>query len=119
MRLLVVEDDGLIRLDLVDTLVDAGFDVIDAANADEAMAVFQDSQDIAALLTDIDMPGSMNGLELANRVHDQAPACKIIVVSGRYRPDMNLLPSGAQFLTKPLSEAAVGRLLTDLDLRPH
>ncbi|EHS49530.1 response regulator receiver protein [Rhizobium sp. PDO1-076] len=118
-RLLVVEDDGLIRLDLVDILVDAGFDVIDAANADEAMVVFQNSQDIAALLTDIDMPGSMNGLELANRIHGQAPACKIIVISGRYHPDTDLLPSGSRFLTKPLSEAAVARLFADLELRPH
>ncbi|UJW74586.1 response regulator [Rhizobium sp. SL42] len=118
-RLLVVEDDGLIRLDLVDILVDAGFDVVDAANADEAMAVFQNTVDIAALLTDIDMPGSMNGLELANHIHGQAPACKIIVISGRYHPDMHLLPSGSRFLTKPLSEAAVGRIFADLELRPQ
>jgi two-component system, response regulator PdtaR len=117
-RLLVVEDDGLIRLDLVDMLIDRGFDVIDAANADEALFVLSTSTEVAAILTDIDMPGSMNGLDLAQRVHGQWPDCKIIVISGRYHPQADLLPPGSRFVTKPLSEATVQNLLRDMDLRP-
>jgi DNA-binding NtrC family response regulator len=117
-RLLVVEDDGLIRLDLVDMLVDAGFDVVEAANADEALSVLHNTDGIAALLTDIDMPGSMNGLALAKHVHGQWPGCRIVVISGRYHPDADLLAPGSRFLTKPLSEAAVRRTFIDLDIRP-
>src|SRR5689334_19095812 len=62
--LLVVEDDGLIRMDFVDTLQEAGYPVVEAANADEAWAIML-ATEVAALVTDIDMPGSMDGLELA------------------------------------------------------
>ncbi|KQW29762.1 two-component system response regulator [Rhizobium sp. Root274] len=117
-RLLVVEDDGLIRLDLVDMLTDQGFDVLDAANADEALSVLEGGADVAAVLTDIDMPGSMNGLALASRVHTTWPGCRIAVISGRYHPEPELLPNGARFLTKPLSEAVILRLLRELDLLP-
>lgn len=74
--LLVVEDDGLIRMDLVDTLQDAGYPVLEAVNADEAWAILLET-DVSALVTDIDMPGSMDGLELARRVCERWPDCKI------------------------------------------
>jgi CheY-like chemotaxis protein len=109
--LLVVEDDGLIRLDLVDTLMDAGYQVLEAANADEAWAILETTM-IDALITDIDMPGSMDGLELARRVCNRWPDCKIVVISGRYNPDPSKLPESAKFLTKPVGET---ELLKSLD----
>ncbi len=111
--LLVVEDDGLIRLDLVDTLVDAGYHVLDAANADEAWSILEDTR-IGALVTDIDMPGSMNGLELARRVCERWPDCKIVIISGRYNPDPANLPESAKFLTKPVGETELFRSLEAL-----
>lgn len=108
--LLVVEDDGLIRMDLVDTLQDAGYPVLEAANADEAWAIMLET-DMAALVTDIDMPGSMDGLELARRVCDRWPNCRIIVISGRYNPDPVKLPADATFLTKPVGETELFKAL--------
>ncbi len=113
----VVEDDGLIRMDLADTLADAGFAVLEAASADEAMSVLQKAE-VGALLTDIDMAGSMNGIDLANRVAKQWPACRIIVISGRYSPSQDSLPSGARFLSKPISEKALSHTMTEMDLVP-
>jgi len=108
--LLVVEDDGLIRMDLADTLQDAGYRVMEAANADEAWAILLET-DVSALITDIDMPGSMDGLELARRVCDRWPDCRIIVISGRYNPDPAKLPVDATFLTKPVGETELLKAL--------
>jgi DNA-binding response OmpR family regulator len=108
--LLVVEDDGLIRMDLADTLQDAGYAVLEAANADEAWAILLEA-DVSALITDIDMPGSMDGLELARRVCDRWPDCRIIVISGRYNPDATTLPVDATFLIKPVGETELFKAL--------
>ncbi|SFB56202.1 Response regulator receiver domain-containing protein [Rhizobium sp. NFR07] len=108
--LLIVEDDGLIRMDLADTLQDAGYAVLEAANADEAWAILLET-DVSALITDIDMPGSMDGLELARRVCDRWPDCQIIVISGRYNPEASTLPPDAIFLTKPVGETELFKAL--------
>ena len=116
--ILVVEDDGLIRMDLVDTLADAGFDVLEAANADDALTVLEATPQVSALLTDIDMPGSMNGIGLAQIAASRWQSCRIVVISGRYSPAQGSLPDGAKFLSKPISEKALCRTLTDLEIRP-
>jgi len=115
---LVVEDDGLIRMDLVDVLSDAGYDVIEAANADQALIVLERETDILALLTDIDMPGSMNGVRLAQLTAERWPDCRIVVISGRYSPEQGSLPEGARFLSKPILDSVLHRTLTELDVRP-
>jgi len=112
--LLVVEDDGLIRLDLVDTLMDMGYRVVDAANADEAIRVLEQTDGISAVLTDIDMPGSINGLGLANVIHQRWPPMKVVVISGRYNPSDGILPPGAKFLSKPVSESLISRTLEEI-----
>lgn len=114
--ILVVEDDGLIRMDLADTLNDQGFVVFEAGNADEALAIMNESTLIRALVTDIDMPGSMNGLELAHHVAETNPDCAIVVISGRYSPLQGALPEKARFLSKPVSEVAVTQTLTALGI---
>lgn len=111
---LVVEDDGLIRLDLSDTLSDAGYDVVEAANADRALAILQQRNEIKMLLTDIDMPGSMNGLQLAALTAERWPDCAIVVISGRYRPEQGVLPSGARFIAKPVSEKLLRSVLSQI-----
>lgn len=114
--ILVVEDDGLIRMDLADTLTDRGFSVLEASNADEAISIMNESTLIRALVTDIDMPGSINGLELAHHVAKTRPDCAIVVISGRYSPSQGALPEKARFLSKPVSETAVTRTLTALGI---
>ncbi|MDQ2860114.1 MAG: response regulator, partial [Pseudomonadota bacterium] len=65
---LVVEDEGLVRLDAVEILRDAGYAVVEAANAEQALAVVAGGGAVDVLFTDINMPGRMDGLELARRV---------------------------------------------------
>lgn len=116
--LLIVEDDGLIRMDLVDMLTDAGFAVLDAGNADQALAILEREPSIAALMTDIDMPGSMNGLHLAQQTSQRWPDCKIIVISGRYNPTQGSMPEGALFLSKPISEIHLEQALHHMKIAP-
>ncbi len=117
LPILVVEDDGLIRMDLVDTLSDAGYCVLEASNADQALSVL-DENDVVALLTDIDMPGTMNGIALARVTSQRWPASKIIVISGRYNPAQGSLPEGARFLSKPISELALSLTMSELGIEP-
>lgn len=112
--ILVVKDDGLIRMDLADTLIDRGFAVFESRNADEAFEIMEQNTLIHALVTDIDMPGSTNGLELARHVAEIRPDCAITVISGRYSPSRGALPAKARFLSKPVSEEAVAQTLAEL-----
>lgn len=117
-RLLVVEDDGLIRMDIVDMLLDAGYQVFEAANADQALDVLEQEPAICALLTDIDMPGSINGIRLAHRVKEQRPHCKIVVISGRYSPSQGILPDEAVYLSKPISGDELENALFQMNIKP-
>lgn len=117
-KILVVEDDGLIRLDLVDTLSNLGFEVFDAANADQALAIMENEPTIHALLTDIDMPGSMNGLQLASLTAKRWPQRKIVVISGRYSPSQGSLPEGAAFLSKPVADAQLETAIQAVGISP-
>src|SRR5437868_3782887 len=83
---LVVEDEMLLRMRAVDIVEDAGFSSIEAVNADDALAVLESRSDIDLLFTDIQMPGTMNGLKLAHAVHERWPSIKIILVSGQVTP---------------------------------
>ena len=97
--ILIVEDDQLLKLLTVDIVEAAGFVTLHADNADEALAVLKVRSDIALLLTDIEMPGSIDGLKLAHAVRDRWPPIKIIVVSSRV-PGCDL-PTGSRFFAKP------------------
>lgn len=104
---LVVEDEPLIRMGLVADLEHAGYAVLEAANADEALSVLETEIGIATLITDIEMPGSMNGLGLARSVSQRWPDLDIVVMSGRFSPGPDELPEGAQFLSKPAPPDAI------------
>jgi len=118
LPVLLVEDDGLIRMDLADVLADSGFAVIEAANADEALMELEKAPGVQALLTDIDMPGSMDGIALAKLTSARWTGCKIIVISGRYKPLDGTLPTGARFLSKPVSEDQLAATLLELEVTP-
>jgi|SRR5580704_4551062 CheY-like chemotaxis protein len=114
--ILIVEDDALQRLATSGMFLAAGFRVLEAENADEALQLLETNDEIALLLTDVTMPGSMNGSQLAHRVTRQWPRIAIIVVSGRPRPD-NLRQS-TSFHAKPYEPMAMLRQATEMTTRP-
>ena len=98
---LVVEDEPLIRLLVIDILSEAGFEVLEAQDPAEALTVLKSDEQIDVLLTDVRMPGRMNGFELAEIAKRMRPELRVIVTSGySARGD---LPSGTNFLCKPFS----------------
>jgi CheY-like chemotaxis protein len=99
---LVVEDEMLLRMRTVDMVEDAGFTSIEAVDADEAVAILESRSDIALLFTDIQMPGSMDGLKLAHAVRERWPPIKIILVSGQLRLANIDIPADSRFFGKPL-----------------
>jgi CheY-like chemotaxis protein len=101
MVVLVVEDQTLVRMFMTDFLDEAGFKVFEAVSADEALTVLQARPDVQAVVTDIEMPGSMNGIELAQVIRDRWPGVGVIVTSGRQRPGPDDLPEETAFLAKP------------------
>jgi CheY-like chemotaxis protein len=111
---LIVEDEFLLRMDAADAIAAAGFDVVEAANADEAIEVLESRFDISVVFTDIQMPGSMDGLKLARAVRGRWPPIKIITTSGRIRLDATDLPDGGRFLPKPYSPSQVTGVLREL-----
>ena len=106
-RVLVVEDEPIVRIDLAEFLSDAGFEVLEAANADEAIVLLESLSDIRAIITDVDMPGSMDGLRLAQAVADRWPPVRIIVVSGHRQVEITDIPDGSVFYSKPFSQPAL------------
>jgi CheY-like chemotaxis protein len=87
-RVLVVEDEVLIRLWMADDLRRAGFTVVEASNVDEAVAVLGANTDIDILLTDINMPGQLNGIDLARWVRQNAPHIRVAIASANVEPEM-------------------------------
>lgn len=98
---LVVEDEALLLFSIADELRDLGFNVLEARNADEALARLETHDNIAVVFTDIDMPGSMDGLQLTALVDQRWPAMKVVVTSGKKLPDRSAMPARVQFLSKP------------------
>jgi two-component sensor histidine kinase len=98
----VVEDEMVLRMRAVDIVEDAGFTAVEAVNADEALSILENRSDIALLFSDIQMPGSMDGLKLAHAVHARWPAIKIILVSGQITLSDADKPANSLFFGKPL-----------------
>jgi CheY-like chemotaxis protein len=105
--ILVVEDDVFERMGASDMFTDAGYRVLEAGNADEALRFFESNADIGLLFTDVSMPGPMSGADLARHVAARWPGVGIILASGRRRPDR--LPSSMRFHEKPYAPTAVLR----------
>ncbi|MEA2883227.1 MAG: hypothetical protein QOH32_2483, partial [Bradyrhizobium sp.] len=102
-NVLIVEDEMVLRMRAVDIVEDAGFRAVEAVNADQAISILESRSDISLLFTDIQMPGSMDGLKLAHAVHDRWPGIKIILVSGQVNPSEAERPTDSRFFGKPLS----------------
>jgi two-component system, response regulator PdtaR len=107
---LVVEDDPLVRSMMVDVLLEAGFDTCEAGCAKEALDVFAEHR-IDAVVTDVDMPGEVDGIALARRIGELWPAVGVIVASGR---PPRALPPGAWFIAKPFAARHLLQCVADL-----
>jgi two-component sensor histidine kinase/ActR/RegA family two-component response regulator len=101
-NVLVVEDEMVLRMRAVDIVEDAGFTAVEAVNADEALTILESRSDISLLFSDIQMPGSMDGLKLAHAVHERWPSIKIILVSGQVNLSETDKPVDSRFFGKPL-----------------
>ena len=108
---LIVEDEFLLRMSAVAMIEDAGFEVLEAGDADEAITMLESRSDIRLVFTDIQMPGSMDGLKLAAAVKGRWPPIKIIATSGRHSIRDSDLPEGALFLSKPYTSEGISILL--------
>jgi CheY-like chemotaxis protein len=111
---LVVEDEFLLRMDAVDMIAGAGFEVVEAANADQAIEILEARRDITVVFTDIQMPGSMDGLRLVRAIRGRWPPIKIVATSGRANVAETDLPEGGRFLPKPYSPLQVTVVLREL-----
>jgi DNA-binding NtrC family response regulator len=111
---LVVEDESLIRTSAVDMVEQAGFEAIAASNADEAIRILESRNDIRAVFTDVQMPGSIDGLKLAQVVKNRWPPVALIVTSGRMTVPESELPNGGRFLGKPYRPSELETMLREV-----
>jgi two-component sensor histidine kinase len=111
---LVVEDEMLLRMRAVDIVEDAGYTPVEATNADDALAILESRSDIEMLFTDIQMPGSIDGLKLAYAVHERWPLIKIILVSGQLKLTDDDKPVDSRFFGKPLDVKTMIAEMQDL-----
>jgi CheY-like chemotaxis protein len=109
---LVVEDEPLMLIDAVDLVTEAGFEAIGTKNADEAIRILESRDDIRIVFTDVNMPGSMDGIKLAHAVRHRWPPIEIIVTSGLTLANVQeLLPERGVFFPKPYTPAQVASAL--------
>lgn len=99
--ILVVDDEALIRINLADFFEDEGFQVFEAENADAAIAIMESNPSIRIVLTDVQMPGSMDGVKLAHHVRARFPPTLLVVASGAVKVSPAELPSHTMFVAKP------------------
>jgi len=119
VSVLVVEDEVLIRMDIADSLAQDGYEVFEAGNADEAIELLEASDAIRLVLTDVDMPGSMDGLKLAAAVRDRWPPVRIIVMSGHRIVEITDLPDGSVFFAKPYHSSQILTSMRQLLAQPY
>ena len=105
--ILLVEDEVLVRMVVADVLSEAGFTVLESASAEEALRLLETRPDVQVLFTDVNMPGALDGLGLAQTVHERSPGVGILIGSGRIRPGVGELPVGARFITKPYAPSTL------------
>lgn len=107
VAILVVEDEPLLNLDISDALSAKGYEVIAVTKADDAIKALEFRSDIHTIFTDIDLPGSMDGLKLAAAVRDRWPPVNIIVTTGMRAPRREEIPARSLFIAKPYRNAQV------------
>jgi YesN/AraC family two-component response regulator len=114
VKILIVEDEPLIRMDLAGLLAEMGFLIVETANADDAIIELEIDSAIRAVITDLEMPGTMDGLALTFMVQSRWPSCRLIVVSGHRTPHLADMPYGCRFIRKPLRTRDLQMTLSEM-----
>lgn len=117
LTVLIVDDEALVRMHVESFLVDAGYETVSAANADEAISVLGKRQDVCCIVTDIQMPGSMDGVKLAESVRNRWPPVAILVTSGLVTAPPEL-PERSRFFRKPVREEEILAALREMTSSP-
>lgn len=115
--MLVVDDEPLVRMDLAEMLITAGYQTLEAGSAAEAVVLLDNHPGIRVIFTDIQMPGSMDGLALAHFVRERWPPTMIVICSGNCAPAPSELPTDANFIAKPFGSQELDRILDNLKTR--
>lgn len=105
--ILVVEDEPIIRMGAMALIADAGFEALEAANADEAIRILEARSDIKLVFTDIEMPGSMDGIKLAHFIRHRWPPINLLVASGRTILEESEFPQGVPLFSKPYASQRI------------
>lgn len=111
---LVVEDSAIIRISAVELVISAGYQVLEACDADEAIRILEARTDIDLVFTDVQMPGTMDGIKLAHYIRNRWPPVKLIVASGAAIVEQSGLPSGSKFFSKPYDEHTIAEAMAVL-----
>jgi two-component system, response regulator PdtaR len=104
---LVVEDEALVRMNIVQVALDAGCEVLEAADAEEALTILESRDDICSVFTDVRMPGSMDGIRLARAIKGRWPPIRLVLMSGLDIPEDFELPIQSQFIRKPYANGQI------------
>jgi two-component system, response regulator PdtaR len=107
ISVLVVEDEFLSRLHAVNLVEDAGYTAVEASNAEEAIAILEARKDICIVFTDVDMPGTMDGLKLAHAIRTRWPPIELIVTSGHFHLSDDDMPQRGRFFSKPYRDQEI------------
>jgi CheY-like chemotaxis protein len=107
LYVLVVEDELFSRLHAINLVEDAGYTAVEAANADEAIAILEARKDIRIVFTDVDMPGSMDGLKLAHAIRKRWPPIELILTSGHFHLGDDDVPERGRFFPKPYRDQEI------------
>jgi CheY-like chemotaxis protein len=105
--ILVVEDTAIIRMSAVDLVQSAGYEALEASNADEAIRILESRTDIDLVFTDVQMPGTMDGIKLSHYIRNRWPPIKLIVASGKTILDESSLPEGSRYFSRPYSDHTI------------
>ena len=111
---LVVEDEPIVLMDAVQALEEAGFEVVDAYDGEHALMKLEERPEIAALFTDVHMPGRVDGVALARMVHERRPDVVLVVTSAAARLTRADIPDDGRFVPKPYDGRRVAGLIRDL-----
>lgn len=104
---LIVEDSAIIRMGAIDLVVAAGYEALEASSADEAIRILERRDDIDLVFTDVQMPGTMDGVKLSHYIRDRWPPLKLIVASGAAILEESSLPLGSKFFSKPYDDNSI------------
>jgi len=108
---LVVEDSAIIRMGAVDLVLSVGYEALEASDADAAIRILESRNDVDLVFTDVQMPGTMDGIELSHYIRDRWPPVRLIIASGEAFLEESSLPIGSRFFSKPYDESSIANAM--------